>query len=163
MPGYVIYLREPRFRSKYNGVGFCVACSPLQAMRRPQVEGQATESDFHAFFMSAPSPGSQMVKSTWKPSIMKPIGELVKEELAAQERTITWFARKLCIDRSNVYRLFQKNSIDTDLLMRISLVLKKDFFTILARSLEEKRNSQQQWSNTATLIPLSFTVLAVLL
>ncbi|MDE5683238.1 MAG: XRE family transcriptional regulator [Muribaculaceae bacterium] len=75
---------------------------------------------------------------------MKPIGELVKEELMAQERTITWFARKLCIDRSNVYRLFQKNSVDTDLLMRISLVLKKDFFTILARGLEEKRNSQQQ-------------------
>ena len=75
---------------------------------------------------------------------MKPIGELAKEELMAQERTITWFARKLCIDRSNVYRLFQKNSVDTDLLMRISLVLKKDFFSVLARSLEEKRNSQQQ-------------------
>lgn len=37
---------------------------------------------------------------------MKPIGELIKEELMVQERTITWFARKLCIDRSNVYRLF---------------------------------------------------------
>lgn len=73
---------------------------------------------------------------------MKPIGELIKEELMVQERTITWFARKLCIDRSNVYRLFQKNSVDTDLLMRISLVLKKDFFTIFARNFEEKRNSQ---------------------
>ena len=74
---------------------------------------------------------------------MKPIGILIKEELTAQERTITWFAHKLYIDRSNVYRLFQKNSIDTDLLMRISLVLKKDFFSIFVHDLEEKRNSQQ--------------------
>ena len=74
---------------------------------------------------------------------MKQIGALIKEELIAQERTITWFAHKLYIDRSNVYRLFKKNSIDTDLLMRISLILEKDFFSILAQSLEEKRNSPQ--------------------
>lgn len=69
---------------------------------------------------------------------MKPIGIIIKEELAAQERTVTWFARKLHLDRSNVYRLFQKNSIDTDLLCRISLVLKRDFFVLLSQSYEEK-------------------------
>ena len=58
---------------------------------------------------------------------MLPIGQLIKEELASQERTVSWFARKLHLDRSNVYRLFQKNSVDTDLLGRISLILDRDF------------------------------------
>lgn len=69
---------------------------------------------------------------------MKPIGLLIKEELAAQERTVSWFARKLHIDRSNVYRLFQKNSVDTDLLARISLVLGRDFFAVLSDNYAER-------------------------
>lgn len=31
---------------------------------------------------------------------MLPIGQLIKEELASQERTVSWFARKLHLDRS---------------------------------------------------------------
>ncbi len=73
---------------------------------------------------------------------MEPIGQLIKEELNAQERSVSWFARKLCIDRSNIYRLFQKNSIDTSLLTRISLVLNKDFFLMLSESIQNRRNSQ---------------------
>ena len=60
---------------------------------------------------------------------MKPIGLLIKEELHRQERGITWFARKLACDRSNIYRLFEKDSIDTGLLLRICLVLQHDFWT----------------------------------
>lgn len=81
---------------------------------------------------------------------MEPIGQLIKEELAAQERSVSWFARKLCIDRSNVYRLFQKNSLDTSLLTRISLVLNKDFFMILSDDIHKKQNSQQKRVNNAT-------------
>ena len=74
---------------------------------------------------------------------MEPIGQLIKEELTAQERSVSWFARKLCLDRSNVYRLFQKNSIDTSLLTRISLVLNKDFFSLLSEYVQQRQNSQQ--------------------
>lgn len=69
---------------------------------------------------------------------MKPIGILIKEELAAQERTVAWFARRLHLDRSNVYRLFQKNSIDTDLLRRVCLVLGKDYFAMMSEDLGVK-------------------------
>ncbi len=68
------------------------------------------------------------------------IGQLIKEELQAQERTVSWFARKLHLDRSNVYRLFQKNSIDTDLLSRISIILGRNFFEILANNLTDRKN-----------------------
>lgn len=73
---------------------------------------------------------------------MKPIGCLIKEELEKQERSITWFARKLSCDRSNVYRLFQKESIDTRLLMRISLLLHHDFFSDLSECVRERSLSQ---------------------
>ncbi len=69
---------------------------------------------------------------------MKSIGLLIKEELERQERPVSWFARKLYIDRSSVYRLFQKNSIDTALLKRISIVLNKDFFAILSKDYSEE-------------------------
>lgn len=67
---------------------------------------------------------------------MEPIGKLIEEELRRQEHTVSWFARKLSYDRSNVYRLFQKNSIDTALLFRISVILRKNFFAILSEKLE---------------------------
>ena len=69
---------------------------------------------------------------------MKPIGILIKEELEKQGRSITWFARKLSCDRSNIYRLFQKESIDTNLLVRISILLGKDFFSDLSDYVKEK-------------------------
>lgn len=69
---------------------------------------------------------------------MKPIGVLIKEELEKQERSVTWFARKLSCDRSNIYRLFQKESIDTNLLVRISILLGKDFFSDLSDYVKEK-------------------------
>lgn len=58
------------------------------------------------------------------------IGNLIKEELQNQERTISWFARKLYCDRSNVYDIFKRESIDTELLLRISLILERNFFLL---------------------------------
>lgn len=69
---------------------------------------------------------------------MDPIGQIIKDELISQERSVVWFSRKIHLDRSNVYRLFQKNSIDTDLLRRISQVLRRDFFALYSEELAEE-------------------------
>jgi len=58
------------------------------------------------------------------------VGQLIKAELERQERTVSWFARKLCCDRSNVYKLFKRSAIDTDLLLRVSTILHHNFFDI---------------------------------
>lgn len=68
------------------------------------------------------------------------IGEEIRKELHRQERTISWFARKLFCDRSNVYDIFKRKSIDTDLLMRISNILEYDFFSYYTDSLKEKKD-----------------------
>ena len=67
------------------------------------------------------------------------IGQLIKEELERQERTVSWFARKLYCDRSNIYKLFKRSTIDTELLLRISVILNHDFF---GDYMERIKNSQ---------------------
>ena len=55
-------------------------------------------------------------------------GNLIRDELKAQGRTVTWFAKAIHCDRTNAYKIFNNSNIDTDLLFRISRVLGHDFF-----------------------------------
>ena len=59
-------------------------------------------------------------------------GQNIKEELQRQERTVSWLARKLNCTRAAVYRIFDKNSIDTALLTQIFLILHRNFFRELS-------------------------------
>lgn len=65
-------------------------------------------------------------------SRMVHIGMMIELELRAQERTVSWLARKLCCNRQNVYDIFRRESIDTSLLSRISAALGHDFFKDLS-------------------------------
>ena len=65
------------------------------------------------------------------------IGQNIKEELQRQERTVSWLARKLNCTRTAVYRIFDKNSIDTALLTQISQILHHNFFQELFEDLEK--------------------------
>ena len=56
------------------------------------------------------------------------IGHIIKGELARQERTVAWLARKLCYSRQNIYHLFECKWIATDVLLRISDVMQHNFF-----------------------------------
>ena len=56
------------------------------------------------------------------------IGKIIEEEFRKQERSVSWFAKKLCCDRTNIYSIFSRESIDTSLLLRISFVLGCNFF-----------------------------------
>ena len=60
------------------------------------------------------------------------IGELIRQRLCEIERTPTWLARKINCDRTNIYKIFQRASIDTELLSRISKALEYNFFIDLS-------------------------------
>lgn len=64
----------------------------------------------------------------------EPIGELIRHEFEKLPRTytVTWFAKNLNCDRTNIYDIFSRQSIDTALLMRISCILHHDFFVDLS-------------------------------
>lgn len=56
------------------------------------------------------------------------IGNLIKTEFYRQGRSVSWLAEQLHCDRTNVYDIFQRESIDTTLLRKISILLQHDFF-----------------------------------
>lgn len=64
------------------------------------------------------------------------IGERIKEELQMQERTVTWFANKLGCTRMSVYRIFEKQSIDSQQLLQISKILNRNFFAEISEELD---------------------------
>ena len=66
---------------------------------------------------------------------MAHIGHLIREELKLQGRTVTWFAKAINCDRTNIYNIFERESIDTNLLIRISKALNRNFFEILTQEL----------------------------
>ena len=57
-----------------------------------------------------------------------PIGILIKNELERQERSVSWLARKINCHRVNIYDIFLRQDIDVELLLRISVALKCNFF-----------------------------------
>ncbi len=65
------------------------------------------------------------------------IGKLIQAVLKAQGRTVTWFAKNIHCDRTNVYKIFQNSHIDSELLGRISNVLGHNFFQDMADYFEE--------------------------
>ena len=69
------------------------------------------------------------------------IGEKIKEELLLQERSVTWFAKKLGCTRMSVYRIFEKQSIDTQQLLQISKILNRNFFAEISEELNYPRNN----------------------
>ncbi len=62
------------------------------------------------------------------------IGNLIREKLANEPKshTVTWFAKCLNCHRVNVYDIFTRRTIDTELLWRISTILNYNFFQEIA-------------------------------
>ncbi|MCM1151549.1 MAG: XRE family transcriptional regulator [Alistipes sp.] len=69
------------------------------------------------------------------------IGKLIEAEFRRQERTVSWFARNLYCERTNIYDIFKRRSIDTEMLLRISLVLRHNFFLYYLSELESEGGS----------------------
>lgn len=70
------------------------------------------------------------------------IGKEIQDELCRQGRGVTWFARRLCCDRTNVYNIFKREGIDTILLQRISVVLNRNFFALYCQAWEVRNNAE---------------------
>lgn len=68
------------------------------------------------------------------------IGQIIESELHKQERSVTWFASKLYCDRTNVYSIFKRKSIDTELLLRICCILNCNLFSHYTSELNANKN-----------------------
>ena len=57
------------------------------------------------------------------------VGKLIEDELYRQGRTVNWFAHEIYCEKSNVYKMFKRKSIDLAQLMKISEVLDHNFLS----------------------------------
>lgn len=56
------------------------------------------------------------------------IGQEILKEVKAKFPSVAAFARELCKSNSATYEIFGKTSLDTDLLLKVSKLLNRDFF-----------------------------------
>ncbi len=61
------------------------------------------------------------------------VGKHVEEILKKQGKSAAWLASEIPCERTNVYNIFKRKSMDVRLLMRISVILDHDFFAELSR------------------------------
>ena len=57
------------------------------------------------------------------------IGQLIKAVFDESGMTVSEFARQIHLERSTIYGIFERPSIDSMLLVKISLVLKHNFLS----------------------------------
>ena len=69
------------------------------------------------------------------------IGQAIREEMDRTGRTVTWLSKQLGTNRMACYRIFNSYSIDTQMLLRISVLLGRDFFSLYSTALSEEKET----------------------
>jgi len=64
------------------------------------------------------------------------IGSIIRQVLSQQRYTASWLAKQLYCDRTNIYKIFHRASIDCELLLKISEALNYNFFKYYTRQYE---------------------------
>ncbi len=76
--------------------------------------------------------------SNSKKFIFMHIGKQIESVVRSEGRSVGWLAKNISCERANVYNIFKRRSIDTNLLAKISEVLNHNFFEDIAN--ETKRD-----------------------
>lgn len=66
------------------------------------------------------------------------IGTRIKEVMEQKHRSVLWVARQIDCERTNVYNIFARQDINTNLLRQLSLILDHDFFKELSKDTFKK-------------------------
>ena len=61
------------------------------------------------------------------------IGTRIKQVLKEKHKPVTWLAKEINCERTNIYNVFSRKDISTGLLQRLSIVLEHDFFKELSQ------------------------------
>lgn len=92
------------------------------------------------------------------------IGKIIKDTLKSNKMDVTEFSKKINYTRGNAYKIFNKTSIDTNLLIKISKVLSTNlFFNFLTDDeiTEYKNNKVKAAEVLNALKDLKATVIAI--
>ena len=56
------------------------------------------------------------------------IGHIIQAQLKADQRSVSWLAKQIPCTRNHVYKIFNKPSLDADLILKISTAMNFNFF-----------------------------------
>lgn len=67
------------------------------------------------------------------------IGDRIKQELKRQGKPSVWLAKQLGCHRTNIYKVYNRASIDTGMLFHLCKILGVDFFKLYSEALSVNR------------------------
>ena len=73
------------------------------------------------------------------------IGSKIQEQLHTDQRSVSWLARQIKCTRNHCYKIFRKPTLDSDLLLRISIAMNFNFFQYY--STEFQQNTKNRWGD----------------
>lgn len=68
------------------------------------------------------------------------IGSIVKAQVECKGIKVSWLAQRLHCHRNNVYKIFEKQWIDSLVLLKLCFILDYDFFAVFSQYYQENRN-----------------------
>ena len=71
------------------------------------------------------------------------IGNIIHKVMEQQGHTVTWLAHEYGCSRVNIYKIFDKQSVDTQSLLRLSVILDYDFFALYQQELHDRLESKE--------------------
>lgn len=72
------------------------------------------------------------------------VGQMIESIVRSQGRSPSWVAQQLHMVRVNVYDIFRRESVDSALLRRLSLILDVDLFKLLSEDLQKDKEDRQE-------------------
>ena len=67
------------------------------------------------------------------------IGQRIKQVLEDRKKPVTWLAKEINCERTNVYNIFARADISTSLLRKLCVILDYDFFADLSKDTFKKK------------------------
>lgn len=64
------------------------------------------------------------------------LGKIIRKRMHDNGQSIAWLARQIHCDRSNLYKILKKSDMDTDIIYKISIALRYDFFELFSKELK---------------------------
>ena len=74
------------------------------------------------------------------------LGNIVKEQVDRKGYRTVWLAEQLHCHRNNIYKIYEKQWIDTELLLKLSFILNCDFFAIISEYYKRERKSSHKFT-----------------
>ncbi len=67
-------------------------------------------------------------------------GELVRNELRRQRRSVAWFAKEMSYTRGNMYNILKREHLSSDFLLRATEKLNHDFFHEVSEMIQASKS-----------------------